>query len=169
MTQRKRRQRDLPEAVTDGNETAEQRDQKGRFKPGNAAAKGHGRKSCRYKRLMSSAVTDDDLREIINRAVKDARKGNRHARAFIFDRVQGRPRIAPADPISVPGLPEIVDEETAIKAAAHIVAQVADGKLAPDDAQQLTRLILAVRGVSPAHDWIVTAAGIDAPAAPTFL
>jgi hypothetical protein len=168
MNQRRpRRRRKLP----DEHGTNTERDSRGRFRPGNAVALGNrGRRdACRIKRRLDAAVTDQDVDEIVRAAVRSAKRGDRHARAFIFDHLRGKPRTAPADPLHVEGLPKIVNEEDAARAAAHLVEQVAAGEVSPDAAAHLARLIQCVRGIPQAVAWTITADGVEAPANPTFI
>lgn len=68
------------------------RDEKGRFKKGNP---GGGRKARAveqaYLKIFKDTVSPDDWREIIKRAVKDAKLGDNIARKFIADYLIGAP------------------------------------------------------------------------------
>ena len=72
------------------------RNRLGRFVPGNKAAVGNtgGRarhkEAARFDRAVAEAVTDDELVQIVRRAVLDAMDGDRYAREWLWDRVVGK-------------------------------------------------------------------------------
>ena len=45
--------------------------------------------------IARDTVSYADIEQIVQRAVADAKKGNAAARAFLFDRVCGKPNLAP--------------------------------------------------------------------------
>src|SRR3990172_1770258 len=69
----------------------------GRFKEGNPGGPGnpYARRSALLRALTQKAVTEDDLKAIVEAILKKAREGNIHAASFIFDRCVGKPAPAP--------------------------------------------------------------------------
>lgn len=70
-----------------------ERDTKGRFTAGNQIGKGRpiGSKVDRLRRAMISAVTPDDIREIISVLIGLAKAGDLTAAKIVLDRVLGSP------------------------------------------------------------------------------
>lgn len=50
-----------------------------------------GRPKSRLKEALAKAVTDDDLVAIVNKAVQDARAGDRYAREWLGNYIEGKP------------------------------------------------------------------------------
>ena len=69
------------------------RDTRGRFRPGNKVAKGHGStaKSALWRVAFSKAVSPADVEYVAKRLVKSARAGERWAIELLLDRVLGKP------------------------------------------------------------------------------
>jgi hypothetical protein len=69
------------------------RDDKGRFGKGNEGGPGRPRKDreVRFYEITLSAVTFDDWREIVERAVQDAKRGDQAARKWLADYLIGTP------------------------------------------------------------------------------
>ena len=70
-----------------------QRDEKGRFLPGNAAGPGRPRREVEenYLRILSDTCTPDAWRGICKRAVIDALQGDARARDWISNYLIGKP------------------------------------------------------------------------------
>jgi hypothetical protein len=90
----------MKEAVfRDGKNTVSERDANGRFAPGNQVAAGNkggpGRppkeREERFMEITLSTVTYKDWREIIQKAVAQAKRGNPQARKFLADYLLGPP------------------------------------------------------------------------------
>ena len=116
------------------------RDQGGKFQPGNQAAKGsrHG-KAHELRRWFRDAVTEDDVRAVSKALVAKAKEGDAKAAGILLDRLYGRPRTEPAAAIDVSledGIPGVY---LAVEAALR------DGELSPEEAteavESLGRLI----------------------------
>ena len=69
----------------------EQRDEHGRFSPGNQAAKGRGSHAQRFLSALRLGITDDDVASIATKAVEQAREGQEAARRFVFEYLVGKP------------------------------------------------------------------------------
>ena len=65
------------------------RNEKGQFTVGNTASQ--GRKIDRLKAEMQAAVSEDDIRDIVEALVTRAREGDVKAATLLFDRLFGRP------------------------------------------------------------------------------
>ena len=86
-------QQDQQHPTEDQQTTPAERDTKGRFTTGNRIGKGRpiGSKVDRLRRAMLSAVTPDDIREIISVLVSLAKAGDLTAAKIVLDRVLGSP------------------------------------------------------------------------------
>jgi len=88
-------------------QTAE-RDARGRFLPGNKAAKGHqhphARRAVKLAEAFSSAVKAADIKAIAKKLVEMARNGDLQAIRELLDRTLGRPALA-----------ELAEDETEVK------------------------------------------------------
>jgi hypothetical protein len=72
----------------------ERQDEHGRFLPGKTAVESgiHPQsRAHRWVTLMSEAVTDKDIITIVEKAVKQAKAGNRFAREFLWNYGVGKP------------------------------------------------------------------------------
>ncbi len=82
------------------------RDANGRFVKGHAV-KGGGRRRRpteeRYLSLFKKAVTDEDATTIIMTAIARAKAGDDKARAFLFDRLIGKPTVYVAADVTTGG------------------------------------------------------------------
>ena len=69
------------------------RDNTGRFTPGNTAGKGnpHAAKVAQLRAALLDAVTPSDIAAIIQVLIAKAKGGDIHAAKIIFDRVLGQP------------------------------------------------------------------------------
>lgn len=67
----------------------ENRDERGRFIEGNRAAA--GRKVDRLKAEMLAAVSEDDIRAVVDALITKAREGDVKAAGLLLDRIFGRP------------------------------------------------------------------------------
>ena len=69
------------------------RDEHGRFTTGNPGGPGnpHAQKVARLRSALLAAVTEDDIREVIEALVKKAKGGDIVAARILFDRVLGPP------------------------------------------------------------------------------
>lgn len=69
------------------------RDEKGRFVNGNGGGPGRPRKSReeRYYKITMTTCTFDDWRQIVERAIRDAQKGDASARKWLSDYLVGVP------------------------------------------------------------------------------
>ncbi len=69
------------------------RDERGRFAQGNAGGPGnpHAGKVARLRTALLAAVTEDDVREIVERLVRLAKEGDLAAIRELFLRTIGRP------------------------------------------------------------------------------
>lgn len=75
------------------------RDEAGRFVPGNKAATGTRQSRVQqFRAKVHQLVTDDDLEVIIGRLVEQAKQGEAWAIRELLDRLIGRPAPAPAEP-----------------------------------------------------------------------
>lgn len=72
------------------------RDQAGRFAAGNRCAKGNpfARRMAELRSALISAVTDEDLRDIIKALIEKAKRGDVPAAKEVLDRTLGRPQEA---------------------------------------------------------------------------
>ena len=72
------------------------RDNAGRFAPGNRLAKGNpfSRRMAQLRSALISAVTEDDLRGIIQALIEKAKKGDVAAAKEVLDRTLGKPQEA---------------------------------------------------------------------------
>ena len=68
-----------------------ERDENGRFAPGNAGGPGRPRRAIEreYLAVIGEAVTLDDWRDVVARAVADAKRGDHQARAWLGKYVIG--------------------------------------------------------------------------------
>lgn len=145
------KQRKRPRIVREpeelGSNSAEERDARGRFRRGNTLSRGNrGRSGQRgIKRMIAAALTDADLRAIVRRARDQARGGDPVARAWISDRLDGRPRTEPDDSVLALELPALVDASSCAEAAAAIVAAAAGGHLTLEEAAGCMNLVDAAR------------------------
>jgi hypothetical protein len=89
----KKTRADRKPSETGPNGDAKGQDAKGRFAPGNKLAQGnpYAKKAAALKSALFDAVGDKDLAAIVKKTVAQAKKGDRHARDFIFDRLLGKP------------------------------------------------------------------------------
>ncbi len=69
------------------------RDDRGRFTTGNAGGPGnpYAQQVGRLRSALMSAVTEDDIKVIIEALVKKAKKGDITAARVLFDRLLGKP------------------------------------------------------------------------------
>lgn len=69
------------------------RDARGRFTKGNPGGPGckAGAKVAELRYFVLDTLTEKELRKIIRRMIRDAIRGDRHARRELFDRGWGRP------------------------------------------------------------------------------
>jgi len=69
------------------------RDDRGRFTTGNTGGPGnpYAQQVGRLRSALMSAVTEDDIRAVVEALVKKARKGDVTAARVLFDRVLGKP------------------------------------------------------------------------------
>jgi len=69
------------------------RDENGKFAKGNGGGPGRPKKEREYDfyRILISTVTRDDWRDIIKRAVQDAKRGDGPARKWLADYYAGPP------------------------------------------------------------------------------
>lgn len=79
------------------------RGEKGQILPGSAPLNPTGQPEVRqrhqhYLQLMEETITDEEVREIVRRAVADAKDGNRFARDFIFQYLIGKPAVVSGGP-----------------------------------------------------------------------
>jgi hypothetical protein len=89
---------DKPKAGTkkeSGRPYKDQRDSKGRFKPGNKIAVGHNRQYATVKEALKKAFInsfcEQDIIDIVNQIKRRARRGNLFAIKEILDRLLGKP------------------------------------------------------------------------------
>lgn len=84
----------MPRNRLDGPETG--RDQTGRFAPGNAGGPGRPRRATEraYLATISEACPPDTWREIVAKAVDDARAGDAKARDWLAAYLVGKPEAA---------------------------------------------------------------------------
>lgn len=69
------------------------KDTKGRFAKGNKCGKGgdpHAAKILAYRKSIFAAVSAADVKAIVEKAVEQARDGDKYAREFLFDRLMGK-------------------------------------------------------------------------------
>lgn len=91
---------------------SEHRDNRGRFKAGNKAAVGHGpRQGPRsYLAILAKTVSQSDWKEICEKAVEQAKGGNRYAREWLADRLLGKaPQHVTVDDGTQPTLEQYID------------------------------------------------------------
>ena len=69
------------------------RDAKGRFVPGYAGGPGnpHAKRVAKLRSTLLNAVTEDDIREIVQKLVAMAKEGDIHAAKEVLQRTLGRP------------------------------------------------------------------------------
>jgi len=106
------------------------RDAQGRLLPGSAPLNPTGnvdvrKRHERYVELMDKAVTDEDITEIVQRAVTDAKDGNRWARKFIFDYLVGKPTVMPGGPPREAPMIRLL--------RAWMITEMADGQVAKSE------------------------------------
>ena len=91
------------------------RSQRGQFANGNAGAPGHPpiERERKYLETMSSVCSQDDWKEICQRAVKDAKNGDYRARDWLTKYLVGEPKPSEPAPLprSAPTAPEVVTPE----------------------------------------------------------
>lgn len=70
-----------------------ERDEKGHFLPGNKASPGRAKRAVEvdFHQLLVDTIKSDDWISIIQRAVTDAKQGDRYARQFIAEYRVGKP------------------------------------------------------------------------------
>jgi hypothetical protein len=71
-----------------------ERDAKGRFvkgQSGNPAGRGKAATAKEYMEVIAGCVSAADVREIVERAKRDAKRGNDRARRWLFDYLIGKP------------------------------------------------------------------------------
>jgi len=96
------------------------RDDNGRFKPGNAGGPGGSRRrALTFRKAAEEAISEDHIEAIIRKATRMALEGNLSAMRFVIERVSGRVADAPieAEPINikVPRLRSVKDCDRAIE------------------------------------------------------
>ena len=130
--------------VTAGTATAADRDKRGRFRPGNAAAKGRRSKGSRLRDELADVCTPAQFRKVAAAMLGKAQRGDIGAASWVADRLLGRPRVAApvvADPVDVGSL----DGANAVRTAlARLATAAASGDLALDAAVPLARVVGAL-------------------------
>lgn len=147
MSKPRRRPSRLPDdngTSADGNGV--DRDSTGRFKPGNAAAKGRPSRRQSLEAALRATITEKDIREIVQRLVTMALKQNSlKAAELVLNYALGKPRrmaITASSGIALGELKSIGDCATA---TARITTAVAAGAIALEEAQALASLVELVR------------------------
>ena len=71
------------------------RNSKGQFAKGNKAARGnpYAKKSADMRKAMYSAITPNDIRQIVNNLKAQALAGDLRAIGLLFDRIFGTPQV----------------------------------------------------------------------------
>jgi hypothetical protein len=112
--------------------------QGGRFKKGRSGNPAGKPKGARHKTtLLAEKLMQDDAENIVNAVLTAARSGDMTAARIVLD------RIAPArrdNPVTFT-LPKIKRPADAVAASAAILAAVADGRLTPGEALEVSKLI----------------------------
>lgn len=123
------------------------RDAAGRFARGNKLARNNGgrRDEARIRRALEAAADDDALRAIAARAVRDAKAGDRHARAFIFERLGGRVRLERDERTTEVELPAITDAASCVQATSAVLEAVGSGRVSLADGLAAMRLVDSAR------------------------
>ena len=69
------------------------RTRKGQFAPGNGFGKGnpHARRVAALRSALLDAVSEDDMRAVIQKVVEQAKQGDVMAARVLFERVLGKP------------------------------------------------------------------------------
>ena len=65
----------------------------GKFAKGNKCGKGgdaHAAKILAYRKTIFAAVSAADVRDIVKKAVEQAKEGDKYAREFLFERLMGK-------------------------------------------------------------------------------
>jgi len=110
------------------------RDDSGKFKPGNQAAVGARRsRAHQLKAWFRDAVSEDDVRAIAQALVLKAKDGDARAAALLLDRLYGRPR---PEPIAIE-----FQEAAVAPMIAAIIEAIRLGEVAPDDGEAITRAV----------------------------
>jgi hypothetical protein len=126
------------------------RDQAGRFKPG-ASGNPSGPKPGYHHRTTKLAMDllGKSARALINKAISMALNGDGLALRLCLDRIAPPPK--PSRFVTV-DLPLITSASDLVAASAAVVAAVAAGKIALEDAEVITRLIEAHVAALTAQD-----------------
>ena len=98
-----------------------ERDERGQFSPGNSGGPGRPRLRTEraYLATMRDAVSVDAWREIVERAVDDARGGDARARAWLSEHLVGRMEPG-ADPLHRLAVEEVADSDPVGQEAARL-------------------------------------------------
>ena len=109
----------------------------GRFVKGNTAARGQ---QPRLRRVMGKEASDDDMREIVRTAIKQAKKGDNRARTFLASYLIGKPRVAKRHGPRL-DLGELRTATQCGQAAAEVARAAAAGEIDVDTARDLAALV----------------------------
>ena len=120
------------------------RDARGRFGPGNAAAFGRGvaRHRAQLARAMREAVDEDAVRSLVADLLALARDPEQDASArigaarLLFEYGIGKPRAADSD-AAVPSLPPLRDASAVLEATSRVFESASSGEIDVADATRL--------------------------------
>jgi hypothetical protein len=120
----------------------------GKFARGNKLGKGHSPRLHQYLAVWREAVSEDDVRELLQVVLRMAKKGDLKAAQFFCDRFFGRPRRTPAiaaEPLQTIDLPDLNDPKALVRAANNIIKATGRGDLSPEQAATLAALVELAR------------------------
>lgn len=143
MKPRPRRTRTRLEAeptVRNGGE----RTSRGTFARGNTAARGRQSASSRLRGELEAAVDGPTWTAIVERAVAQARRGDRHARSFLASYLLGKPRTQAAS-VEAFALGKLDTISCVADASARLARAAAAGRIDLWAAREIAGLLEAVR------------------------
>jgi hypothetical protein len=120
-------------------QSGEKRDRVGRVGAGNKLGRGHGRPHNPWRASLQAAVTDEDWRAVVRKAIACARTGDRHARAWLSELLIGRPRTADREPSPV--ALKITTPAEVLEAHRRIHEELGKGRIGTEEAESLGRLV----------------------------
>lgn len=125
-----------------------ERNPDGTFAHGNKVAKGNSPRLHQYTAALREAVTDDDVKQLMQVVLRKAKKGDLRAAQFLCDRLLGRPRRTPvvaAEVLKTIDLPDLNDPKALVRAANEIIRATGRGDLSPEQAATLAALVELAR------------------------
>lgn len=131
---------------TNGNE----RDSHGRFSRGNRAAVGRSNRRDGWRHALRDAVTDDDWREIVRKAIEQARSGDENARRFVAEYALGKPR--PMETVTSVDLGNLSSVHEVVDATVKLVRAAGAGEVSLEAATRVGALLAATRETLEVRD-----------------